>query len=123
VVWIGGREAQDTCCGVDVANVGYGDWFDLMLPWFGCCAILVRDGVADYSGHCSFDGGSSCEIRCSESRTDGVEALCEHDLGTYGIILVLGVVYFYLLVRAMVSSEVSQRDIYTHCHVPIGFIG
>jgi hypothetical protein len=90
VVGVAGREAQDTCCGVDVADVGYCDGLDVVLAWFGRCTVLVRDGVVDYGGHCSFDGGP-CEIRMESSRRDGLEALCEHDPGIYGVILVLGV--------------------------------
>ena len=57
MVWIGGRKTQDTCCGVDFADVSYGHWFDLVLARFGCCTVLVRNGVVDYRGHCSFDCG------------------------------------------------------------------
>ena len=79
-VGVGGREAQDTCCGIDIADVSYGDWFDMILAWFGCCTVLVGDGVVDYCCHCSFDVVPR-EIRWKGSRGDGVEALREHDPG------------------------------------------
>jgi hypothetical protein len=66
VVWIGGRETQDTCCGVYLADVGYGDRLDIVLARFGCCTILVRNRVVCYCGHCSFDGGPG-EMRWRDS--------------------------------------------------------
>jgi hypothetical protein len=91
VVRIGGREAQDSRCSIYLADVGYGDWFDLVLAWFGCCAVLVGDGVVDYCCHCSFGGGSR-EMRWKQSRGDGVKALKEHDTEIYAIIVIVGIV-------------------------------
>lgn len=73
--------------------MSYGDWLDVVLARFGCCAILVRDGVVDYCCHCPFYCGSR-EVRWKGSGGDGVEALCEHDLGNYGIIVIFGIVYY-----------------------------
>ena len=56
VVGIRGRETQDACCGVNFADVSYGDWFDMVLTRFGCCTVFVWDGVMDYHSHYSFDG-------------------------------------------------------------------
>ena len=61
VVRVGGRETQDTRCGVDFADVSYGDWFNMMLARLGGCTVLMRNRVVDYRRHCSFDCGP-CEI-------------------------------------------------------------
>ena len=77
VIWVGWRETQDTRCGIDLPDVRDGDRFDARLAWLGCCAILVRDGVVDYCGHCSFDG-NACEIRLENSGGDGWETVSKH---------------------------------------------
>ena len=48
VVWIRGRQAQDSRGGVDFADVSYCDGLNVMLARLGCCAVLVRDGIVDY---------------------------------------------------------------------------
>ena len=74
VVRVGGRETQDTCCGVDLANVSYGHWFDLVLARLGCCTILVGNGVVDYRGHCSIDVRPR-KMRRKDARENGRETL------------------------------------------------
>jgi len=101
--------------------VSYDDWLDVVLAWFGCCAVLVRDGVVDYCGHCSFDVGSR-EIRWKDSSGGGMEALCEHDSGIYEIMVVLPMVCWSSMFR--VIGDLYQgltvfRTMSTNIHVPM----
>lgn len=107
-VRVGRRETQDTCCGVDFADVSYGDRFDLVLARFGCCTVLVRNGMMDYCCHGSFDGSLREKMwKWKKSRGDSVEGLCEHDLGLYEIISILGIVCwsFYHSEQSLVYIE------------------
>ena len=99
MVGVGGREAQDTCCVVDLADVSYGYWFNMVLARFGCCSILVRNRVVHYRCHCSFDRCPRKMMwKWKESRGDSLEALCEHDPSLYEIIVKLSysLLVFYL---------------------------
>lgn len=128
VVRVGRRETQDTCCGVYFADVSYGDWFDLVLARFGCCTVLVGNGVMDYCCHGSFNGSLREKMwKWKESRGDSVEGLCEHDPGLYESISILDVTCWSLIFRSNRWS-ISKCDmrIYasTHArlHVSIGFM-
>lgn len=128
VVRVGGRETQDTCCGVDFADVSYGDWFDLVLARFGCCTVLVGNGVMDYCCHCSSDGSLREKMwKWKESRGDSVEGLCEHDPGLYEIISILGIVCWSSIIRSNPWSILKygiKIHVSTHARldVPIDFM-